>query len=218
MSQIQRILAELGVTSIPAHSPQAKGRIERLFETLQDRLTKEMRLADIRTEDEANAFLSGFLTRHNDRFAIAPKDPTPAWIPLPSDLDRNYYVAIRQTRTVRADHCISWLGQTLQLLPDRREPQPGKTHRERSHRARRNLSCMMAPGRSPSSGDRMSQPNLRTIYHSQITTVAPNESLSKDGAPNAPALRSSLTLGRRHAWRPPRTKSLSQLADIFPEQ
>jgi hypothetical protein len=46
----------------------------------------------------------------------------PAWIPLPADLDRGYYFAIRETRTVRADHCISWLGQTLQLLPDPRDP------------------------------------------------------------------------------------------------
>lgn len=122
MSQIQRVLAELGITSIPAHSPQAKGRIERLFETFQDRLTKEMRLADVRDPDQANTFLPGFLESYNTRFSVTPKDPTPAWIPLPADLDRNYYFAIRQTRTVRADHCINWLGQTLQLLPDRHDP------------------------------------------------------------------------------------------------
>jgi hypothetical protein len=122
MSQIQRVLAELGITSIAAHSPQAKGRIERLFETFQDRLIKEMRLAGIEDSKQANDFLPGFITSYNARFARAPKDPTPAWIPLPADLDRNYYFAIRETRTVRADHCISWLGQNLQLLPDRRDP------------------------------------------------------------------------------------------------
>lgn len=122
MSQIQRVMAELGITSIPAHSPQAKGRIERLFATFQDRLIKEMRLAGIRTLEQANAFLPGFIARYNARFAKPPKDATPAWIPLPADLDRSYHFAIRETRTVRADHCVSWLGQTLQLLPDRRDP------------------------------------------------------------------------------------------------
>ena len=122
MSQIQRVLAELGIISIPAHSPQAKGRIERLFGTFQDRLLKELRLADVATPDQANAFLPGFITSYNALFAKPPQDSTPAWISLPTDLDRSYHFAIRETRTVRADHCISWLGQTLQLLPDQHDP------------------------------------------------------------------------------------------------
>ena len=121
MSQIQRLLADLGIISIPAHSPQAKGRIERLFGTFQDRLSKELRLADVVTADQANAFLPGFIVNYNQRFAKPAKDLTPAWVPLPADLDYRYHFAIRETRTVRADHCISWLGQTLQLLPDRRD-------------------------------------------------------------------------------------------------
>ena len=122
MSQIQRVMAELGIESIPAHSPQAKGRIERLWGTLQDRLTKELRLAGIRTVEEANAFLPGFIVRYNARFAKAPQDPNCAWVPLPSDLDINYYFAIRETRKVRADHCISFSGHLLQLLPDPKGP------------------------------------------------------------------------------------------------
>ena len=122
MSQIQRVMAELGIESIPAGSHQAKGRIERLWGTLQDRLTKELRLAGITTIEAANAFLPCFIERYNARFAKAPQDPNTAWVPLPAELDTNYYFAVRETRKVRSDHCISWSGQILQLLPDPKGP------------------------------------------------------------------------------------------------
>src|SRR5450756_1386902 len=122
MSQIQRVMAELGIESIPAHSPQAKGRIERLWGTLQDRLTKELRLAGITTLEGANAFLPGFTLRYNARFAKAPEDPNSAWAPLPAELDLAYYFAVRESRKVRSDHCISFSGRLLQLLPDAKGP------------------------------------------------------------------------------------------------
>jgi hypothetical protein len=122
MSQVQRVMAELGIESIAAHSPQAKGRIERLWGTLQDRLTKELRLAGSATLAEANAFLPGFSERYNTRFAKAPQDPHSAWVPLPADLDLHYYFAVRETRKVRADHCISFAGQLLQLEPGPKDP------------------------------------------------------------------------------------------------
>ncbi len=122
MSQIQRVMAQLGIESIPAYSPQAKGRIERLWGTLQDRLTKELRLAGITTLEAANAFLADFTPRYNARFAKAPQDPNSAWVMLPPDLDLNYYFAIRESRKVRSDHCISFSGHLLQLLPGPRDP------------------------------------------------------------------------------------------------
>jgi transposase len=122
MSQIQRILAELGIEAISAYSPEAKGRVERLWRTLQDRLTKELRLAGITTLEEANAFLPKFMERYNARFAKKPKDPQHAWVPLPANLDIAYYFSVRETRTVRADHCIRFAGQLLQLLPGPKDP------------------------------------------------------------------------------------------------
>jgi len=122
MSQIQRVMAQLGIESIAAYSPQAKGRIERLWGTLQDRLTKELRLANTTNLEQANAFLPAFIARYNARFAMPPQDPHCAWIPLPQDLDLNYYFAIRDTRKVRADHCISFAAHLLQLLPQRNGP------------------------------------------------------------------------------------------------
>jgi transposase len=119
MSQVQRLLAELGVESIPAYSPQAKGRIERLWGSLQERLTKELRLHGITTLEAANAFLPDFLVRYNARFARAPADPNSAWVPGTA-LDYDYHFAAREKRKVRADHCISYANQELQLLLDKR--------------------------------------------------------------------------------------------------
>jgi len=72
MTQFGRMMKEVGCKLISAHSPQAKGRIERLFETLQDRLVKEMRLADIKTIDEANKFLQKYIPKFNEKFAVVP--------------------------------------------------------------------------------------------------------------------------------------------------
>jgi len=84
-TQVRRVLDELGVTWIGARSPQAKGRVERLWRTLQDRLYQELRLANISTLDQANAALPALLARHNARFrqrAAAPGiriPPPPRW-------------------------------------------------------------------------------------------------------------------------------------------
>ena len=82
-TQIGRALQELGIEWIPAHSPQAKGRIERLFGTLQDRLVKEMRLAGVHTVEQANRFLAAvFLPFWEQRFTVAPRQPHDAHRPL----------------------------------------------------------------------------------------------------------------------------------------
>ncbi len=75
-SQFQRAMTELGVEVIHAHSPAAKGRIERLFQTLQDRLVKELRLADAATLAEANQVLERYLPLHNQRFRVEAAQPT----------------------------------------------------------------------------------------------------------------------------------------------
>lgn len=77
MTQFQRAAKELNLELIPAHSPQAKGRVERLFQTLQDRLVKEMRLHDISTIEKANIFLTNiFIPWFNSRFAVEPRSNT----------------------------------------------------------------------------------------------------------------------------------------------
>ena len=121
MSQFQKLLDELGINSIPAGSPQAKGRIERVWGVLQDRLVKEMRLAGISTIEEANAFVPGFIRRYNRRFAVKAADPATAWVKMLAKTDLAYYFSKRESRVVRADHTISWYGATLQILPTSRD-------------------------------------------------------------------------------------------------
>ena len=89
-SQFERALAELGVELIHAHSPQAKGRGERLFKTLQDRLVKDLRLAGISTIAAANQFLETWLPRYNRCFAVPPANPADLHRPCPAsrELDR----------------------------------------------------------------------------------------------------------------------------------
>lgn len=76
ITQFQRAMNQVGVKPIVAHSPQAKGRIERMFETLQDRLVKELRLANIQTIDEANEFLKKYIPKFNAQFAVVPAKQT----------------------------------------------------------------------------------------------------------------------------------------------
>ena len=115
MSQVQRVLHELGIESIAAQSPQAKGRIERLWQTLQDRLVGEMRLADVADREAANAFLSDFVCRFNARFAKEAQEPEAAWVPVAEDFDSAFHFAIREQRTVKVDQTLSFLGRTLLL-------------------------------------------------------------------------------------------------------
>lgn len=115
MSQAQAVLKELGVESVAANSPQAKGRIERMWRTLQDRLLKEMRLAGIADQQDANAFLPEFVQRYNARFAVEPADPQSAWVRMEPKTDLAYYFARKEKRTVRSDHTLSWLSAILQI-------------------------------------------------------------------------------------------------------
>ena len=109
-----RMLQDLGIGYIPAGSPQAKGRIERLWGTLQDRLVSELRLRGIATLEAANAFLPEFLLDFNRRFAHAPAEATAAWRRPP----RNFaeLLSCRYERTVARDNTIR-LGARLLQIP-----------------------------------------------------------------------------------------------------
>lgn len=111
-TQFGRALAELGIEWIAAHSPQAKGRIERLFGTLQDRLVKEMRIQQIATLEHANRFLQmTFWPAWQQRFARPPAMATDAHRPLEHSHRLPEILSVRQARTVADDHTVSWNGQ-----------------------------------------------------------------------------------------------------------
>ena len=116
-TQLGRAFAELGVEAIFAHSPQAKGRVERLFGTLQDRLVSELRLAKITTLEEGNRFLPTYLPRHNSRFAVAPVDTRGAWRALPAALPIDAVCCFKYSRQVATDNTVRLLGVVLQLPP-----------------------------------------------------------------------------------------------------
>ncbi|MDZ4184311.1 MAG: ISNCY family transposase [Desulfuromonadales bacterium] len=115
LSQFERALKELGVEVIHALSPQAKGRIERLFGVLQDRLVKEMRLRGIGTKEEANTFLEEYLPQYNKRFTVYPAHEADVHVKLPAAVDLDEYLCIKTERTVRNDNTIALNGKLYQL-------------------------------------------------------------------------------------------------------
>jgi hypothetical protein len=110
-----RMLADLGIGFIRALSPQAKGRIERLWATLQDRLVTELRLRHISTLAAANAYLPDFLADFTRRFAVAPATPTAAWRAVPRDLDR--ILACRYHRVVARDNTVTVVDLCVAIPP-----------------------------------------------------------------------------------------------------
>jgi hypothetical protein len=107
LSQFERALKELGVEVIHAHSPQAKGRIERLFRTFQDRVVKEMRLRGIRTLEEANQFLEEYLPLYNKRFSVCPKEKDNFHRPLPKGLALDTILCVKTERSLRNDFTVA---------------------------------------------------------------------------------------------------------------
>jgi len=116
MSQFERALEELGVKVIHANSPQAKGRIERLFGTFQDRLIKEMRLKDIKTKEQANSFLRSYLPRYNKRFGLEPLRDGDLHRPVPEGLDLEAVLCVKRKRALRNDFTIAHHRRLYQIL------------------------------------------------------------------------------------------------------
>ena len=107
LSEFERALKELGVELIHATSPQAKGRVERLFRTLQDRLVKEMRLRGIGTIEEANAFLKQYLPVYNRRFSVVPRQRQDLHRPLAKGLNLDAVLCIKTERRLRNDFTVA---------------------------------------------------------------------------------------------------------------
>jgi transposase len=116
LTQFGRALNELHINHIPARSPQAKGRVERLWGTLQGRLVIELRLAGIATIEEANAFLPGFIAQFNERFAVEPVNPESAFKPAPSQEKLAQIICQKHERKASNGSTISYCGQTYRLL------------------------------------------------------------------------------------------------------
>ena len=107
LTQVGRALEELGVEVIFAHSAQAKGRVERLFRTFQDRLVKEMRLRNIKSIEEANRFLREYLPIYNKRFAVPAAKNADLHRVLPKGIDLDRILCVKTERTLRKDFTIA---------------------------------------------------------------------------------------------------------------
>jgi transposase len=199
-----QMLQALGIAFIPAGSPQAKGRIERLWQTLQDRLVSELRLHHLTTLEAANAFLPVFLADYNRRFARPPAQPQPAWRHAPPSLA--LLLGCRYLRRVAADNTVrlglrwvqlppgprrSWAGHRVEL----RELLDGRLvvlHDERVLASQRSpgLGFVLRPRPLPRGTRRSRRP-----VHPPTTSVPPSRP--------TPAVTSRRTrTSATHPWRP----------------
>ena len=121
-TQAGRALAQLGIRHIAAYSPEARGRSERAFRTLQDRLPKELALAGITSMAAANRWIAEhYLTEHNAAFAIAPAEAGSAFVPDGAGQARAI-LSIQEERRVGNDNTVKWRGLVLQIPPSPLRP------------------------------------------------------------------------------------------------
>jgi hypothetical protein len=119
-TQFGRLVSELGIQLIRARSPQAKGRVERLWGTFQDRLVSELRLAGAISREQANVVLQRHLLRHNQRFSVPAADPVPAWSPWPKGRQFSEVFCFKFRRVVANDNTVR-LGKLVIDLPPNRQ-------------------------------------------------------------------------------------------------
>lgn len=118
-TQVGRALAQLGITHIPSYSPEARGRMERAFGTLQNRLPPELRLAGIATVEAANRYLKQqFVPDYNARFAVPAAEEGSAFLPY-AGRPLEDVLCIQDYRQVGRDNCVNWNGAALQIPPQR---------------------------------------------------------------------------------------------------
>ena len=119
LTQFGRAMKDLNIAVVFANTPQAKGRVERKNRVSQDRLVKEMRLLNISTIEEANAFLPAYIEDHNRRFAVLPKDPNNAHRPLLSEHNLDLIFTIQEFRQLSKNLTISHNSTLYQIKTDR---------------------------------------------------------------------------------------------------
>jgi transposase len=200
-TQFGRVLAELQITCLPAQSPQAKGRVERLWGTFQDRLVSELHLAGATTLAEANRVLWDWLPQFNARFTLAATQPGSAYRAVPLGYDPERVFCFKYTRVVAPDNTIQFGGHALQLLADPVRSSYAKTRVEVHERLDgsvavyyhdRCLAVTPAPLQAPTlrarSGPRVPPP---------VPDVPPPVALPPAAAPAAPPRKPAPD----HPWR-----------------
>ena len=120
LTQVGRALAQLGIEHIPSYSPEGRGRMERVFGTLQKRLPPELRAAGITSPAAANCFLAErFVPEHNRRFAVAAAEAGSAFVAFAGAGALAEILCVQHERVVGNDNCVRYAGRTLQIPPQR---------------------------------------------------------------------------------------------------
>ena len=225
-TQFGRILADLGIGFIPAGSPQAKGRIERYWEILQDRLVAELELRGITTVAGAQTFFPAFLADLATRFARAPVDPVPAWRPVPRDLAA--LLSCRYSRVVARDNTVR-LGPRWVQLPRSRSYAGGRVELRECLDGRllvftdaRCLAALPAPAADFVLRPRAKSYAARAPSYPVVHSADRAETRYPPTGPNpetsSPPRRRSSTPSAAHPWRHSTPYSTRRRGDILTEQ
>ena len=166
ITQFKRLLDELNTTSIRSRSPQARGRVERLWGTFQDRLVSELRLANAQTMEDANDVLGKYLPIHNKKFAVLPTEPGSGF--HKPDRDWSQYFCLKYQRTVGMDNVVRFYGNRIQILPNGRCSY-AKAKVEVRQNFDGNLSIYYQGHHLDSKEAPLEAPELRKIQNREIT-------------------------------------------------
>jgi len=198
-SQFGRLLEELEITSIAARSPQAKGRVERLFGTLQDRLVLELRLAGASTREQANEFLASYLPRFNAQFAVPAAQQGSVYRPLPPHLKLDDLLCFKYERVVAADNTVQFGPQRIQLLASKERGSYARVTVEVHEHFDGALSIHYAGQQLAATQAPLEAPQLRA-RGGRLRTPAPASPQVKE-APQASEKTSGSKPRADHPWR-----------------
>jgi len=176
-THLGQALLDLGIAYIQAKSPQAKGRIENRWNTFQDRLVAEMRIRDISTPEQANAYLPEFLEDFDQRFAVTPREATSAWRKPPPGWQ--LAICCRYSRTVGKDNTVQ-IGPSRERDPHRR---PKQEHRDPVTSVARTIQIPPGSGGRSFAGCRV---QLRELLDGRITVHYQNQIIATAPAPEGP--------------------------------
>jgi len=206
-TQFGRLMEELGITSIASLSPQARGRIERLWGTFQDRLVSELRLAGARTLHDANRVLKDFLPRYNQRFAIPPAEAGAAFCKLQEGLDLDGVLCFKYERTVGTDNVVRLGEHRLQIMPTNGRASYARARVEVQERLDGSLAvyyqghCLATKPAPPEAPLLRARHMARVVPNTSGAGIAPQASV-KEKTLNIPPIHSGKP-GPNHPWRRP---------------
>jgi len=204
-TQFGRLLKELGIVSISSRSPQARGRIERLWGTFQDRLKAELRLAGASTIEEANQVLWDFLPRYSQRFAVPAREPDLAYREPPEGFNPDDVFCFKYQRTVGSDNVVRFGEHRIQIMPTNGRPSYARAKVEVHERMDGSLTVYY---QGQCLATKPAPPEAPVLRARNIRRVMPDGDGTNRGKIAAPAeealpIKAPWKPGLNHPWRRP---------------